>query len=145
MIAPHTLSNFQSLTKLIPLIINHFYSHCRSDWQIVLTKQNFSYSLCKGIISFLYFVAKLRIKSKTTKNNAPPPRWRKLAACAQFKIYNSLFRPHSHPSHYSHCSHNRSPQIAQLQHFPPFERGVGGNVTLFPSPSHNSKFRIHNS
>ena len=76
------------------------------------------------------------------------PRWRKLAACAQFKIYNSLCRPHSHPSHYSHCSHcshNRSPQIAQLQHFPPFERGVGGNVTLFPSPSHNSKFIIQNS
>ena len=41
MIAPHTLSNFQSLTKLIALIINHFYSHCRGDWQIALTKQNF--------------------------------------------------------------------------------------------------------
>ena len=86
MITPHTLSNSESLTKLIHLIINHFYSHCRSDWQIVLTKQNFSDSLCKGIISFLYFVAKLRIKSKTTKNNAPPPRRRKLVARAQFKI-----------------------------------------------------------
>ena len=42
MIAPRTLSNFQSLTKLIALIINHFYSHCRGDWQIALTKQNFS-------------------------------------------------------------------------------------------------------
>ena len=40
--APHTLSNFQSLTKLIALIINYFYSHCRGDWQIALTKQNFS-------------------------------------------------------------------------------------------------------
>ena len=40
--APHTLSNFQSLTKLITLIINRFYSHCRGDWQIALTKQNFS-------------------------------------------------------------------------------------------------------
>ena len=46
MIAPHTLSNFQSLTKLIALIINHFYSHCRGDWQIAFTKQNFSDSLC---------------------------------------------------------------------------------------------------
>jgi len=91
MIAPHTLSNFQSLTKLIPLIINHFYSHCRGDWQIALTKQNFLDSFCNGIISFLYFVAKLRIKSKTTKNNAPPPRWRKLAARTQFKIHNSEF------------------------------------------------------
>ena len=45
MIAPHTLSNFQSLKKLIILIINHFYSHCRSDWQIALTKQNFSDTL----------------------------------------------------------------------------------------------------
>ena len=92
MIAPHTLSNFQSLTKLIHLIINHFYSHCRSDWQIVLTKQNFSDSLCKGIISFLYFVAKLRIKSKTTKNNAPPPLSQ---ACSLCPIHNSLYIPHT--------------------------------------------------
>ena len=42
---PHTLSNFQSLTKLIALIINHFYSYCRGDWQIALTKQNFSDTL----------------------------------------------------------------------------------------------------
>ena len=48
--APHTLSNFQSLTKLITLIINHFYSHCRGDWQIALTKQNFSDSLFFGCI-----------------------------------------------------------------------------------------------
>ena len=41
-ITPHTLANFQSLPKLITLIINHFYSHCRGDWQIALTKQNFS-------------------------------------------------------------------------------------------------------
>ena len=40
--APHTLSNSESLTKLITLIINRFYSHCRGDWQIALTKQNFS-------------------------------------------------------------------------------------------------------
>ncbi|EKY09442.1 hypothetical protein HMPREF9075_01381 [Capnocytophaga sp. oral taxon 332 str. F0381] len=45
MIAPHTLANFQSLPKLITLIINHFYSHCRGDWQIALTKQNFSDTL----------------------------------------------------------------------------------------------------
>ena len=45
MIAPHTLANFQSLPKLIALIINHFYSCCRGDWQIALTKQNFSDSL----------------------------------------------------------------------------------------------------
>ena len=107
-ITPHTLSNFQSLTKLIHLIINYFYSHCRSDWQIVLTKQNFSDSLCKGIISFLYFVAKLRIKSKTTKNNAPPPAGASLQLVpnSKFRIHNSLCRPHSHPSHYSHSSHN---------------------------------------
>ena len=43
--APHTLANFQSLPKLITLIINHFYSHCRGDWQIALTKQNFSDTL----------------------------------------------------------------------------------------------------
>ena len=46
MIAPHSLSNFENLTKLIALIINHFYSHCRGDWQIAFTKQNFSDSLC---------------------------------------------------------------------------------------------------
>ena len=46
MITPHTLSKFQSLTKLIALIINYFYSHCRGDWQIAFTKQNFSDSLC---------------------------------------------------------------------------------------------------
>ena len=40
--APHTLSNSESLTKLITLIINRFYSHCRGDWQIALTEQNFS-------------------------------------------------------------------------------------------------------
>ena len=82
MITPHTLSNSESLTKLIHLIINHFYSHCRSDWQIVLTKQNFSDSLCKGIISFLYFVAKLRIKSKAQ-------------ACSSCPIQNSLYIPHT--------------------------------------------------
>ena len=43
--APHTLANFQSLPKLIALIINRFYSHCRGDWQIALTKQNFSDNL----------------------------------------------------------------------------------------------------
>ena len=36
-ITPHTLANFQSLPKLITLIINYFYSHCRGDWQIALT------------------------------------------------------------------------------------------------------------
>ena len=45
MIALHTLANFQSLPKLIILIINYFYSHYRSDWQIALTKQNFSDTL----------------------------------------------------------------------------------------------------
>ena len=45
MIAPHTLTNFQSLSKFIKLIINHFYSYCTGDWQIALTKQNFSDSL----------------------------------------------------------------------------------------------------
>ena len=39
---PHTLSNSESLTKLITLIINRFYSHCRGDLPIALTKQNFS-------------------------------------------------------------------------------------------------------
>ena len=39
--APHTLANFQSLPKLITLIINHFYSHCRGDWQIALTNKTF--------------------------------------------------------------------------------------------------------
>ena len=105
MIAPHTLSNFQSLTKLIRLIINHFYSHCRSDWQIVLTKQNFSDSLCKGIISFLYFVAKLRIKSKTTKNNAPPPAGASLQLVpnSKFIIQNSEFIICEFSSHYLEC------------------------------------------
>ena len=50
--APHTLSNSESLTKLIALIINHLYSHCRSDWQIALTKQNFSDNLIKKITIF---------------------------------------------------------------------------------------------
>jgi len=36
------LANFQSLTKLITLIINRFYSHCRGDLPIALTKPNFS-------------------------------------------------------------------------------------------------------
>ena len=55
MIAPHTLANFQSLTKLIALIINAPHTlanseslpkliiikpHYRGDWQIALTKQN---------------------------------------------------------------------------------------------------------
>ena len=159
MIAPHTLSNFQSLTKLIHLIINHFYSHCRSDWQIVLTKQNFSDSLCKGIISFLYFVAKLRIKSKTTKNNAPPP-----AGASLQLVPNSKFSLHPPHSTTAHCP-------------PLFWRGgtgvrssAGGSLQFVPNskftilspsysshlshlshssylshPSHNSKFRIHNS
>ena len=48
MIAPHTLANFQSLTKLITLIINRFYSHCRGDWQIALTKPNFSDTLLQN-------------------------------------------------------------------------------------------------
>ena len=43
-ITPHTLSNFQSLTKLITLIINNFWFHCRGEWQFALTKQNFSNS-----------------------------------------------------------------------------------------------------
>ncbi|EKY12373.1 hypothetical protein HMPREF9075_00313 [Capnocytophaga sp. oral taxon 332 str. F0381] len=38
---PHTLANFQSLTKLIALIINHFYLYCRGDWQIALTNKTF--------------------------------------------------------------------------------------------------------
>ncbi len=50
--APHTLSNSESLTKLIALIINHFYSHCSGDWQIALTKQNFSDNLIKKITIF---------------------------------------------------------------------------------------------
>ena len=155
MIAPHTLSNFQSLTKLIPLIINHFYSHCRSDWQIVLTKQNFSDSLCKGIISFLYFVAKLRIKSKTTKNNAPHPPLSQ--ACSLCPIQNSEFIIPFAARTLTHPITPIAPIIARVAHTPlfpslptnsttaafsPFERGVGGNVTLFPSPSHNSKFTI---
>ena len=54
--APHTLSNFQSLTKLIALIINHFYSHCSGDWQIALTKynpQNEMYQKLKRNVHFL--------------------------------------------------------------------------------------------
>ena len=47
-ITPHTLANFQSLPKLITLIINYFYSHCRGDWQIALTKPNFSDRLNGG-------------------------------------------------------------------------------------------------
>ncbi|EKY06781.1 hypothetical protein HMPREF9075_02244 [Capnocytophaga sp. oral taxon 332 str. F0381] len=39
MIAPHTL------------IITRFYSHCRGDWQIALTKQNFSDTLVLGLLS----------------------------------------------------------------------------------------------
>ena len=50
---PHTLSNFQSLTKLITLIINQFYLHRRGDWQIALTKQNFIGNLFKIIIKKL--------------------------------------------------------------------------------------------
>ena len=53
--APHTLANFQSLPKLIALIINHFYSCCRGDWQIALTKQNFSDSLSYNINLKTYF------------------------------------------------------------------------------------------
>ena len=48
--APHTLSNFQSLTKLITLIINHSYAHCRGYCQIALTKLNFSDRLFFGCI-----------------------------------------------------------------------------------------------
>jgi len=36
------------------------------------------------------YAAKLRIKSKTTKNNVISPSWRKLAARVQFTIQNSL-------------------------------------------------------
>jgi|GEM_PF-4362834 len=43
-ITPHTLANFQSLPKLITLIINYFYSHCRGDWQIPSLAQ--ACSLC---------------------------------------------------------------------------------------------------
>ena len=87
MIAPHTLSNFQSLTKLITLIINRFYSHCRGDWQIALTKPNFSDRL------FFYPLI------QNSKFFSVPPN-------SKFRIHNSLCRPHSHPSHYSHSSHN---------------------------------------
>ena len=65
---PHTLANFQSLTKLIALIINHFYSYCRGDWQIALTKQNFSDSL------FFCFTPNSPINSKF--RITPPSRRR---------------------------------------------------------------------
>ena len=52
-ITPHTLANFQSLPKLITLIINRFYSHCRGDWQIALTKQNFSDRLLNILITLI--------------------------------------------------------------------------------------------
>ena len=45
MIAPHTLTNFESLSKFIELIINYFYLYCRSKFLFALTKQNFSDSL----------------------------------------------------------------------------------------------------
>ncbi len=45
MIAPHTLANFESLSKFIELIINYFYLYCRSKFLFALTKQNFSDSL----------------------------------------------------------------------------------------------------
>ncbi|EKY09144.1 hypothetical protein HMPREF9075_01522 [Capnocytophaga sp. oral taxon 332 str. F0381] len=44
------MANFQSLPKLITLIINRFYSHCRGDWQIAFTKQNFSDTLLIALI-----------------------------------------------------------------------------------------------
>ena len=50
--APHTLSNFHSLTNFISVILNKFYSHCSGDWQIALTKQNFSGNLIKKITIF---------------------------------------------------------------------------------------------
>ena len=61
---PHTLANFQSLTKLIALIINHFYSYCRGDWQIALTKQNFSDNL------FFCFTPNSPINSKFRIQNS---------------------------------------------------------------------------
>ena len=65
---PHTLANFQSLPKLIALIINHFYSYCRGDWQIALTKQNFSDNL------FFCFTPNSPINSKF--RITPPSRRR---------------------------------------------------------------------
>ena len=58
------------------------------------------------------------------------PRWRKLAACAQFKIQNSLCRPHSHQSHYSHCSHYSPIQNSEFK--------IQNSCSL--CPIHNSKF-----
>ena len=34
--------SFSTPNSKFRIIINHFYSHCRGDWQIALTKQNFS-------------------------------------------------------------------------------------------------------
>ena len=80
MIAPHTLANFQSLPKLITLIINHFYSHCRGDWQIALTKQNFSDTLIQNS-QFKIHNSKFTIQnSKFTIQNS------------QFTIQNSKFK-----------------------------------------------------
>ena len=53
-----------------------------------------------------------------------PPRWRKLAACAQFKIQNSLTRP---------ISPTRPTRPKNLP------------VRLALPPIQNSEFKIHNS
>ena len=80
---------------------------------------------------------------------------------SKFRIHNSLCRPHSHPSHYSHCSHNCpcgshpiipiAPTIApHKQHncsiFPLLKGGQGGMLLYFhPRPTiQNSEFKIHN-
>ena len=93
----------------------------------------------------------------------PPPAGASLQLVpnSKFRIHNSLCRPHSHPSHYSHSSHNCpcsshpiipiAPTIApHKQHncsiFPLLKGGQGGMLLYFhPRPTiQNSKFTIHN-
>ena len=58
-------------------------------------------------------------KSASWRSRVCTPRWRKAAACAQFKIQNSKFKIHP---------------LANFQSLPKF----------FIPPIQNSKFKIHN-
>ena len=75
------------------------------------------------------------------------PRWRKLAACAQFTIQNFLCRPHSHPSH---CSHNRPcgshPPLAQACSLCPIHNSKFPPRPTYPiCPTCRTRPTIHNS
>ena len=109
LLPPHTLSNFQSLTKLFNLHLSFTYPslilHLSFTYPSLILRLSFAYyaphtlsnfqSLTKLFNLRLSFVTYSAVPARRLSFAYPSlkvrPRWRKLAACAQFKIHNSKF------------------------------------------------------